>query len=202
MYQADFHLLHYRQFSPKLPPQPRKTDKVYDFLQSPRLTCVDDLWTQKMENLSFSAIYQMTSANDVEPMLRAVNGLSNVVPEFKGHSRRLTLRNGGNRRLCPFSMCCGYLHFIQIWIQNLLVPRLWLKSRSLLSSNILVFYAFSKHYSYDLNFLWHFRSTVQGRLWLAFVTYPQLSISFNSQGQRANVMIIGLEVSQYHSIPV
>ena len=27
-----------------------KTDKVYDFLQSAKLTCVDDLWTQKMEN--------------------------------------------------------------------------------------------------------------------------------------------------------
>ena len=27
--------------------------------------------------------------------------------EFKGHPRRSTLRIGGNRRLCPFSVCCG-----------------------------------------------------------------------------------------------
>ena len=27
--------------------------------------------------------------------------------EFKGHPRRLTLRIGGDRRLCPFFECCG-----------------------------------------------------------------------------------------------
>ena len=27
--------------------------------------------------------------------------------EFKGHPCRLTLRIGGNRRPCPFSVCCG-----------------------------------------------------------------------------------------------
>ena len=27
--------------------------------------------------------------------------------EFKGHPGRSTLRIGGNRRLCPFSACCG-----------------------------------------------------------------------------------------------
>ena len=49
----------------------------------------------------------MTSANDFESRLRAVIGLSNVVPEFKGHPRMSTLRIGGNRRLCPFSVCFG-----------------------------------------------------------------------------------------------
>ena len=49
----------------------------------------------------------MTSANDVEPRLRALIGSSNAVSEFKGHTRRLTFRIGGNRRLCPFSACCG-----------------------------------------------------------------------------------------------
>ena len=29
------------------------------------------------------------------------------MPEFKGHPRRSALRIGGNRRLCPFSVCCG-----------------------------------------------------------------------------------------------
>ena len=52
----------------------RKTDKVYDFLQSAKLTCMDDFWTQKLENPSCSAIYKITSANDVEPWLRAVIG--------------------------------------------------------------------------------------------------------------------------------
>ena len=52
----------------------RKTDKDYDFPQSAKLTCVGDLWTQKMENPFCTAIYQMTSANDFESRLRAVIG--------------------------------------------------------------------------------------------------------------------------------
>ena len=49
---------------------------------------------------------KMTSANGVEPRLRAVIGLSNVVSEFKGHPRRLTLRIRGNRRPSPFYVHC------------------------------------------------------------------------------------------------
>ena len=49
----------------------------------------------------------MTSANDVKPRLRAVIGYSNVVSEFKGYPYRLTLRIGGNRNPCPFSVCFG-----------------------------------------------------------------------------------------------
>ena len=33
--------------------------------------------------------------------------LPDQVSEFKGHTRRLTLRIGGNRWLRPFSVCCG-----------------------------------------------------------------------------------------------
>ena len=46
MYQEDFHLSHYQQFPPKLQPQHMETDKVYDFLQSAKLTFVDDYTTQ------------------------------------------------------------------------------------------------------------------------------------------------------------
>ena len=51
----------------------------------------------------------MTSASDVEPRLPRgdwLNERTYVVPEFKGHLRRSTLRVGGNCRLCPFSVCC------------------------------------------------------------------------------------------------
>ena len=74
MYQEDFQLSHYRQFSQNCRRNIRKTDKVFDFLQSAKLTSVGDLWTQKIENPSCTAIYQMTSSNDVEPRLRAVIG--------------------------------------------------------------------------------------------------------------------------------
>ena len=56
MYQEDFNLSHYRQFPPNFHRNTRKMDKVYYFLQSAKLTFADDLWTQKIENPSCSAI--------------------------------------------------------------------------------------------------------------------------------------------------
>ena len=49
----------------------------------------------------------MTSVNDVVTGLRTVIGESNVVSGLKGHSLRLGLRIGENRRICPFPVCCG-----------------------------------------------------------------------------------------------
>ena len=61
MHQEDFYSSHYKYISLNCCRSTRKTDKVYDFLQSANLTCVDDLSTQKLEPPPCSAIYQ----NDV-----------------------------------------------------------------------------------------------------------------------------------------
>ena len=47
MYHEDFHLSHYWQFPSKCRRNTQKTDKAYNFLQSPKLTCMDDLWTRQ-----------------------------------------------------------------------------------------------------------------------------------------------------------
>ena len=75
---------------------------VWHFSTSLKLTCVDDLWTQKIYQ-RYTKWRQRVTSNRGCP---AVIGLTNVVPEFKGHLRRSTLRIGGNCRLCPFSVCC------------------------------------------------------------------------------------------------
>ena len=105
MYQEDFHLSHYRPFPPNCRRNTRKTDEVYDFLQSAKLTCVGDLWTQTLRSISQSP--RATSVR--HHSLTSFGKLLRVFPEFKGHTctRRSTLRIGGNRRLCPFSVCCG-----------------------------------------------------------------------------------------------
>ena len=77
----------------------RKTDKVYDFLQSAKLTCVDYLCTRTPRSISQSPCatsvrhHSLTSFG-IYPLNRRSG--------FKGHPRKLTLRIGGNRRLCPF----------------------------------------------------------------------------------------------------
>ena len=99
MYQEDFHLLHYRH--PPPPPNCRrntwKTDEVYDLLQSAKLTCVDDLWTQTLHSISQSP--RATSVRHHSLTSFGTCILLRGFPEFKGHPRRLTLRIGGNRRL-------------------------------------------------------------------------------------------------------
>ena len=54
MHQEDFNLSHYWQFPPKFHRNTRKTDKVYDFLQSSKLTCVDDIWARTLRSISQS----------------------------------------------------------------------------------------------------------------------------------------------------
>ena len=81
----------------------RKTDKVYNFLQSAKLTCVGDLWTQALRSISQSPRGNLGSTSLAEVIWYIAGRFS----EFKGHPHRSTLRIGGNRRLCPFSVCCG-----------------------------------------------------------------------------------------------
>ena len=81
----------------------QKTDKVYNFLQYAKLTCVGDLWTQALRSFSQSPRGNLGSTSLADVIWYIADRFS----EFKGHPRRSTLRIGGNRRLCPFSVCCG-----------------------------------------------------------------------------------------------
>ena len=81
----------------------QKTDKVYNFLQYAKLTCVGDLWTQALRSFSQSPRGNLGSTSLADIIWYIAGRFS----EFKGHPRRSTLRIGGNRRLCPFSVCCG-----------------------------------------------------------------------------------------------
>ena len=83
----------------------RKTDKDYDFLQSAKLTCVGDLWTQALRSISQSP--RATSIRNHSPTSFGISLYRRDFPfsEFKGHPRRLTLRIVGSRSLCPSSVC-------------------------------------------------------------------------------------------------
>ena len=76
----------------------RKTDKVYDFLQSANLTCVGDIWTQALRSISQSP--RATSIRNHSMTSFGILLYRRDFPfsEFKGHPRRSTLRIGGNRR--------------------------------------------------------------------------------------------------------
>ena len=59
----------------------RKTDKVYNFLQSAKLTCVGDLWTQALRSFSQSPRGNLGSTSLADVIWYIAGRFS----EFKGH---------------------------------------------------------------------------------------------------------------------
>ena len=85
----------------------RKTDKVFDLLQSANLTYVDDFWTWTIRSISQSSSANLVRHNSPTLFDILLNRRGFPFSGFKGHPRRVTLRIGVNWRLCPFFVWCG-----------------------------------------------------------------------------------------------
>ena len=66
-----------------------------------------DLWTQTLRSISQSPRATSVRHHSLTSFGISLNRRGFPVTEFKGYPRRLTLRIGGHRRLCLFSLCCG-----------------------------------------------------------------------------------------------